>query len=107
MRIEPFIAVVVSLSLASTSFAQQDKSKRKSPPAHASCALPSGGTVTIDYSSPRMNGRKIYGGLVPFGEVWRTGANEATTFTAPAALTLGGKDLPAGSYTLFTLPAQD
>jgi hypothetical protein len=54
-----------------------------------------------------MKGRKIYGGLVPFGEVWRTGANEATTFVTSADVRVGGKTVPAGSYTIFTVPAAD
>jgi hypothetical protein len=52
-----------------------------------------------------MKGRKIFGGVVPLGEVWRTGANEATTFVTDADLSVAGKEIPAGSYTLFTLPA--
>jgi Protein of unknown function (DUF2911) len=75
-----------------------------SPAASASCDLGGGKTVKTDYSSPRMKGRKIYGGLVPFGEVWRTGANAATTFVASGDVMVGGKTVPAGSYTLFTVP---
>jgi len=86
--------------------AQQDKSKRPSPPAQAKVDL-SGATVTIDYSSPRAKGRKIYGDLVPFGQVWRTGANEATTFVTTADLNVGGTTVPAGNYTLFTIPNKD
>jgi len=90
----------------------QDKSKRPSPPASAECKFSDGKTVKIDYSSPRAKGRKIFGeasekALVPFGEVWRTGANEATTFVAGANLTVGGKAVPAGSYTIFTIPKAD
>jgi hypothetical protein len=85
---------------------QQDKSKRPSPPATAQCKL-SDGTITVDYSSPRMKGRKIYGGLVPFGQVWRTGANEATTLVPTADVVVGGKAVPAGSYTIFTIPNAD
>jgi len=85
----------------------QDKSKRPSPPASAECKLADGKTIKSDYSSPRMKGRKIFGGLVPYGEVWRAGANEATTFVTTASLTAGGKDVPAGSYTIFTIPNQD
>jgi hypothetical protein len=81
-----------------------DKSKRPSPPAKAECKLADGKTITVDYSSPRMKGRKIYGGLVPYGEVWRAGANEATTFVTSTDLTVGGKNVPAGSYTLFAIP---
>ena len=90
-----------------------DKSKRPSPPASAQCKFSDGKTVKVDYSSPRMNDpkthqpRKIYGGLVPYGQIWRTGANEATTFVTDANLSVGGKEVPAGSYTIFTVPEQD
>jgi hypothetical protein len=77
---------------------------RPSPAASATCDLGGGKTVKTDYSSPRMKGRKIYGDLVPFGEVWRTGANEATTFVASSDVVVGGKTVPAGSYTIFTVP---
>jgi hypothetical protein len=87
--------------------AQQDKSSRPSPPAKAACKLSGGKTVTIDYSSPRAKGRKIFGGLVPYGEIWRAGANEATTFVAGSEVSIGGKTVPAGSYTIFTIPAED
>jgi hypothetical protein len=106
------IAMVAGFSLALTFLAmrasgQQDKSKRPSPPATASCALPDGKTLTVDYSSPRAKGRKVYGELVPFGKVWRAGANEATTFVTTTDLKVGGKDVPAGSYTIFVIPEQD
>jgi hypothetical protein len=54
-----------------------------------------------------MKGRKIYGDLVPFGEVWRTGANDATTFVTSADVVVGGKNIPAGSYTIFTVLTAD
>jgi hypothetical protein len=85
----------------------QDKGQRPSPSAQAQCKLSDGKTITVDYSSPRMKGRKIFGDLVPYGQVWRTGANEATKFVTTAALSVEGKDVPAGSYTIFTVPAQD
>jgi hypothetical protein len=87
--------------------AQQDKSKRPSPPASAECKLADGKTIKSDYSSPRAKGRKIFGGLVPYGQVWRTGANEATTLVTDTDLTIGGKTVPAGSYTIFTVPNED
>ena len=88
--------------------AQTDKSKRPSPPAKpATCDLGGGKTITVEYSSPRAKGRKIFGGLVPYGEVWRAGANEATTFVTTADLMVGGTHVPAGSYTLFTIPDKD
>ena len=95
------------VAIACNSTAQQDKSKRPSPPASADCALASGKTVKIDYSSPRMKGRKIFGGLVPYGQIWRTGANEATTFAVSGDVTVGAKDVPAGDYTIFTVPEAD
>lgn len=93
--------------LAVASHAQMDKSKRPSPPASAKLELAGGQSITVDYSSPRAKGRKIYGELVPFGKVWRTGANEATTFVTTADVTVGGTAVPKGSYTLFTIPDKD
>jgi hypothetical protein len=63
-------------------------------------------SIAIDYSRPSAKGRKIFGGLVPFGEVWRTGANEATKITFGAEVTFGGQLVPAGTYALFTIPAE-
>lgn len=93
--------------LAARSHAQQDKSKRPSPPATATLDLGGGKSVTVDYSSPRKKARKIFGELVPFDKVWRTGANEATTFVNTADVTVGGTVVPAGSYTIFTIPNKD
>lgn len=97
-----FILVLVLTAVMS---AQQDKSARPSPPGRAEVTL-KGKKVTIDYSRPSMRGRKIIGGLVPYGEVWRTGANEATTLTTEADLNIGGTNVPAGKYTLYTLPSE-
>lgn len=74
-----------------------------SPPATADVTL-KGQQVTISYSRPSMRGRKIMGELVPYGQVWRTGANEATTLSTPVDLNIGGTNVPAGKYTLWTLP---
>ena len=62
--------------------------------------------ITIAYNSPAVKGRAIWGGLVPYGEVWRTGANEATTITFSTDATVAGKAVPAGTYGLFTLPGE-
>ena len=75
-----------------------------SPPAVAEARL-AGKSLTIRYNRPSMRGRTIMGGLVPYGKVWRTGANPATSFTTEADLTVGTLHVPAGSYTLYTLPA--
>src|SRR5881275_3641388 len=92
--------------MAALGSAQMDKASRPSPAAKASCALADGKSIAVDYSSPRAKGRKIYGGLVPYGQVWRAGANDATTFVTDANLTVNGKDVPAGRYTIFTIPNQ-
>src|SRR3989454_12618890 len=86
---------------------QGDKSKRPSPPAKADCKFAGGKTITVDYSSPRMNGRKIYGGVVSFREGWGTGAEETTTLVAHTELTPGGKTVPTGGDTTFTPPHPD
>ena len=90
-----------------------DKAKRPSPPASADCKFSDGKTIKVDYSSPRINDpkthqpRKIFGGLVPYDQIWRTGANDATTFVPSTNVTIGGKDVPAGAYTIFTVPKAD
>jgi hypothetical protein len=63
--------------------------------------------VEVDYSRPNKNGREIFGGLVPYGRLWRTGANAPTKIKFSHAVTLGGKEIPAGEYALFTIPTAD
>jgi hypothetical protein len=66
-----------------------------------------GARITVDYSRPSKRGRVVFGGLVPYDEIWRTGANQATHLTTDRALEVGGTRIPAGTYTLFTIPGQD
>ena len=75
-----------------------------SPSAMAEATL-NGAKITIHYNSPAMRGRAIMGGLVPYGQVWRTGANPATSFITTGNLKIGTLSVPAGNYTLYTLPA--
>jgi len=77
-----------------------------SPPAKADVTLPDA-NITIDYSAPSMRSRTIFGGLVPYGEVWRTGANAATTLKTSGNLKIGDLTVPAGTYTLYSLPTAD
>jgi hypothetical protein len=101
-------SAVLVLAVAVISLrAQQDKSKRPSPPATAKCELGGGKTVTIDYSSPRKKGRNVFPDVAKYGEIWRTGANEATTFVTTTDVMVGSTHVPAGSYTLFTVPGKD
>lgn len=88
-------------------FAQQDKAKRPSPPSKSSATITSGAVVTIDYSQPSVKGRTIGKDIAPYDKVWRTGANEATTFEVSKDVTIDGKALAAGKYGLFTIPGQD
>ena len=74
-----------------------------SPPARTGVTI-AGKKLTVAYSSPRIRGRKIMGGLVPYGQWWRTGADNATTFQTDADVDLGGLKVPKGIYTLYTLP---
>lgn len=75
-----------------------------SPRGTAALSL-NGKKISVDYGRPSMHGRKIFGALVPYDQVWRTGANEATHFTTEADLMLGNIAVPKGTYTLYTLPA--
>src|SRR3984893_4272205 len=102
------LAILLVVATCVISYAQQEESKRPSPAAQAQCKFSDGKTITVDYSSPRVRGRKIFGELVPYGEVWRTGANEATTFvTNENLITVKGTNIPPGSYTIFTVPSSD
>ncbi|MGE0440637.1 MAG: DUF2911 domain-containing protein [Gemmatimonadales bacterium] len=65
-----------------------------------------GATVLIDYGRPSMRGRTIFGGLVPWDQVWRTGANSATTLVTDKPLMIGSAMVPAGTYTLYTVPGE-
>jgi len=97
--------VLMVAAVAMAQAAQQDKSKRPSPPGTAEVTL-KGKKVTIDYSRPYLKGRKVGQELAPYGKVWRTGANEATALTTETDLTIGGVKVPAGKYTLYTLPSE-
>jgi hypothetical protein len=103
-----FLVVLATIMVcALPAMAQQ---KRISPKDTNSVVI-DGNKLTVVYSRPYTKDpksgevRKIWGGLVPFGKVWRTGANEATLFTTEKPITLGGADIPAGTYSIYTLPA--
>jgi tetratricopeptide (TPR) repeat protein len=94
------------LLFSSVSFAAPVELPRPSP---AASVFEKIGTarVTVGYSRPAVKGREIWGGLVPYGQVWRLGANDATTLEVTEAFKLAGHDLPAGAYALFAIPAKD
>ncbi len=81
--------------------------KTKSYSPENSVAFEDGGLrINITYNRPYKKGRLIFGGLVPYGKTWRTGANEATTFETNQDLVIGGKELPKGKYALWTVPQE-
>lgn len=107
-KIATFALLLTGLVMSSQTKAQDDKSKRPSPPALVTQTLASGAVISIDYSQPSVKGRTIGKDLEPKeGEVWRTGANEATVFETSKAVKINGKELPAGKYGLFSLSGKD
>ena len=84
---------------------EEDKSQRPSPPRTSSANI-DGVMVSIEYSSPAVKGRKIFGELEPYDKLWRTGANEATIFSTNGDLRVNGQMLPKGDYALFTIPTE-
>jgi hypothetical protein len=99
------VLAFAGMFMTSLIWAQDDKSKRPSPPATATGKV-MGATITINYSSPGVKGRKIWGGLVPYDKVWRAGANEATLFETDKDIKVEGKSLPAGKYSLYAIPGE-
>jgi hypothetical protein len=87
--------------------AQDDKSKLPSPPAKVSETINGGTTVTIDYSQPGVKGRTIGKDIAPYGKVWRTGANAATVFEISKDVKVEGQNLPAGKYSLYSIPGEN
>jgi len=97
-----FFLLIAVLVTSLNACAQEDKSKRPSPPAKVTQTISSGATVTIDYSQPSLKGRTIGKDVEPMnGKVWRAGANEATVFEVNKDVKVEGQTLPAGKYALF------
>ena len=103
MRRRVAIAAMLFVVVAPMAAPQADKSKRPSPPGTAEVTFADGKKVTIDYSRPFVKGRKIDGGLIPYDQVWRTGANEATSLKTDTDLVIGSTTVPTGSYTIYSL----
>ncbi len=98
--------LIVAVILSGTCVASTGQRRRISPHETTTAAI-DGAEIAVAYGRPSMRGRIIMGGLVPYDHVWATGADEATTLTTTRALKMGGFTLPAGRYTLWTLPSPD
>jgi Protein of unknown function (DUF2911) len=107
MRKQFAVLAVAGLAVCLMAMRGSAQNAKPSPAAKASCTLADGKSITVDYSSPRAKGRKIFGGLVPYGDVWRAGANDATTFVTTSDVMVGGSHVPAGKYTMFAIPNKD
>jgi hypothetical protein len=102
MKFSAKIGMLLAAVFFTTVSIAQDK-KPASPPATAKGTI-NGANITINYSSPSVKGRTIWGELVPYGKVWRAGANAPTTIETDKALKIEGKELPAGKYAVYVIP---
>ena len=110
MKLRRFLILGVAVAalaaiVVAKSYRQFYGSRYTSPPANVEANI-AGDHIRIDYYAPSAHGRKVMGGLVPFGEVWCTGANWATKITTEASLKIGDLTLPKGSYSIWTIPTE-
>ncbi|MEO8044054.1 MAG: DUF2911 domain-containing protein [Spartobacteria bacterium] len=108
LRASAAAACVAAFALTPALFAAEKEIQFPDASQHATVTQRVGLTdVSVDYSRPNVRGREIFGGLVPYGTVWRTGANSSTKIKFSDAVKIGGKDVPAGEYAFYTLPNKD
>jgi len=105
-KVLTFVLLAASLTTGISACGQDNKEAKPSPLTKATGKAGSA-TITIDYSAPSVKGRKVFGELVPFGKVWRAGANEATAFEVDADVKVEGQSLPKGKYGLFIIPNEN
>jgi hypothetical protein len=98
-----FVLTLAGMFMASSLVLAQGE---KASPAATASGKVKDANITINYSSPAVKGRQIYGGLVPYGKVWRAGANEATIFQTDQDIRVEGKTLPAGKYSVYAIPGE-
>lgn len=104
-RVFNFLMLMLALVFTTSAIAQEQKPKAS--PAATATGKAGDATITVNYSSPSVKGRTVWGELVPYGKVWRSGANEATTVTFDKDVMVEGKPLAAGTYSFYTIPAED
>jgi hypothetical protein len=97
----PILFVLISCNI---SFTQQSGGSDPGPRAQAECKFSDEGTITVDYFSPSMGGRRIFGELVPYGKAWRTGGSAIAFATDDDLVSIKGTNVPAGSYTFTVVP---
>ncbi|WP_410478966.1 DUF2911 domain-containing protein [Pedobacter gandavensis] len=105
MKRNTLLALTLFMGFFTLSATAQEK-KKASPAASVKETINSGATIGIDYSQPSVKGRKIGEEIAPYGKVWRTGANDATTFEVSKDVKVEGKNLPAGKYSVYTIPGE-
>jgi len=103
LQLKTLSIFAMALLVSTVAFGQK---KQIASPRDSVKGTVAGSTITINYGSPAVKGRKIGGEIAPYGKVWRTGANEATIFTTSKDIKIGGKTLPAGKYSLYTIPGE-
>jgi Protein of unknown function (DUF2911) len=104
MNIKTIKSGVLALALILSSAAM--RAQTKASPAETATGTINGANISINYSSPAVKGRKIFGGLAPYDQVWRAGANEATIFKTDKKVMIGKTPLEAGSYSIYVIPAE-
>jgi hypothetical protein len=102
-QLKAIAGFVIALLMSTVAMAQD---KAPASPRDSVSGKVHGATISINYGAPSVRGRKIYGGLQPYGKMWRAGANGATTFKTDKDIMVEGKKLPAGTYTLFVTPGE-
>src|SRR5881394_700994 len=101
--------IILGIIVFATTFSVSSQSLKMPPPSPPQTIKQDFGisSIELSYSRPGVKGRKVFGDLVPFGKVWRTGANNATTITFGDDVTIGGVNIKAGKYGLLTIPDKD
>jgi len=100
------VAILTLCTLFAAAAAVAEETKKPLSPASKAETTLNGKKVTIEYSAPSKRDRVIFGELVPYGKVWRTGANAASTLTTETMLMIGSVHVAPGKYTLFTIPGE-